>query len=43
MAKITTFNLDNTINTQLAAASAANAAVANIVLLAITSVQIANA
>ncbi len=42
MAKITTSNLDNTINTKLAAAEAANAAVANIVSLAISSVQIAD-
>ncbi len=40
--KITTSNLDNTINTKLAAAEAANAAVANIVSLAISSVQIAD-
>jgi hypothetical protein len=40
--KITTSNLDNIINTKLAAAEAANAAVANIVSLAISSVQIAD-
>jgi len=42
MAKITTSNLDNTINTKLAAGESANAAVANIVSLAISSVQIAD-
>ena len=40
--QITTSNLDNTITTKLAAAEAANAAVANIVSLAISSVQIAD-
>jgi len=40
--QITTSNLDNTISTKLAAAEAANAAVANIVSLAISSVQIAD-
>jgi alpha-tubulin suppressor-like RCC1 family protein len=40
--QITSSNLDNTINTKLAAAEAANAAVANIVSLAISSVQIAD-
>ena len=40
--QVTSSNLDNTINTKLAAAEAANAAVANIVSLAISSVQIAN-
>ena len=42
MAKITTSNLDSTINTKLAAGESANAAVANIVSLAISSVQIAD-
>ena len=42
MAKITTSNLDSTINTKLAAGELANAAVANIVSLAISSVQIAD-
>ena len=40
--QVTSSNLDNTINTKLAAAEAANAAVANIVSLAISSVQIAD-
>jgi hypothetical protein len=40
--QITSSNLDNTINTKLAAAEAANSAVANIVSLAISSVQIAD-
>jgi hypothetical protein len=42
MAKITTSNLNNTLNTRITAGETALAAVANVVSLAITSVQIAN-
>jgi hypothetical protein len=42
MAKLTTSNLNDTLNSRIAAGEAANAAIANIVSLAISSVQIAN-
>jgi mucin-19 len=42
MAKITTSNLNNTLNSRITAGETALAAVANVVSLAITSVQIAN-
>jgi hypothetical protein len=42
MAKLTTSNLNDTLNSRITAGEAANAAIANIVSLAISSVQIAN-